>query len=371
VEYLLGPTTTLILAALLLVLVGTLPALPPLARGTWSARVAVLVPILALGVGGVGVWRGFQHGKLLSAGFPASIVRYAAQDLNAATEPTVIVIEGGSYVLNGVDAELMMDEFHQLGSNVRVVRIAAGAANHFERYRMGENIVQRLVAKRPRQRWIYLSEVHLKYDSAPLAQFMENLDSARTYDYATLPNAWAAARALRSPGVQVPDGWQWKLFRHALINSFSAGASSRYVPDADVELGGGRANWHRKSRFRFRGMSRQIATLSEPVSGAMLPWLEQVREPRTRRLWRPYTSELVYFGLPAANVEQLSYVRGFCAATRVPCIAPADPELLSALDNASLWRDSGHLMKRGAEIYSRWLARQLVVQKVVKRKKAR
>jgi hypothetical protein len=371
VEHLLGPTATLIVAALLLVLVGTLPALPPLARGSFKARVSVLVPMLALGLGAVLVWRAFQHGRLLSAGFPAGIVRYAAQDLNAATEPTVIVIEGGSYVLNGVDTEWMMDELRQLGCRVRVVRVAAGAANHFERYRMGQNIVQRLSGKRPGQRWIYLTEVHLRYDNAPIAQFTENLDSARTYDYATLSNAWAAAKALRSPDVLVPEGWRWKLFRHTLINTFSAGAASRYVPDEQVPLGGGRVSKHRKSRFRFRGMSGQIESLRKPVAGAMLPWLDQVREPRTRRLWQPYTSELVYFGLPAAILEQMTYVREFCAATPRKCISPADPELLNALDNPSLWRDAGHLMKRGAEIYSRWLARQLVAQQVVQPERGR
>lgn len=370
-EHLLGSTATLIVAALLLVLVGSLPALPALARASLGGRIAVLVPLLALGLGTVGCWRAFQRGRLLSLGFPASIVRYAVQDLNAATEPTVIVVEGGSYVLNGVDAELMMDELHQLGVNARVVRLAAGAANHFERHRMAENIVQRLAPKRARQRWIYLAEVHLKYDNAPLAQFMDNLDSARTYDYVTVPNAWAAAEALSSPDVQVLDGWQWPLFRHAMINSFSVGAASRYVPDAEVPLGGGRVSWHRRQRFRFGGMSQHVESLSTPVQGAMLPWLQQVRERRARRLWRPYTSELVYFGLPATKLEQLKYVREFCAGTRHRCIPPADPELLNALDQASLWRDAGHLMKKGAEIYSRWLARQLVAQKVVKRRRPR
>jgi hypothetical protein len=291
--------------------------------------------------------------------------------LNAATESIVIVIEGGSYVLNGVDSGWMMDELHQLGFDVRVVRLAAGAANHFERYRMAQHILQRLSAKKAGQRWIYLTEVHLKYDSAPVAQFMENQDSVRAYDYVTLSNAWAAATALRSPGVQVPDGWQWKLFRHAMINSFSVGAASRYLAESEVEMGGGRVNWHRKQRFRFRGMGRQIESLSKPVVGNMLPWLELVREPRTRRLWKPYTSELVYFGLPAANLEQVQYVREFCAATRHKCISPADPELLGALDNPNLWRDAGHLMKQGAEIYSRWLARQLVAQRILKRKRAK
>lgn len=363
--HLLAAPVTLLVAAVLLVVVGALPALPALARGSAKARLAVLVPLVALGLGAYGIRMAFQHGGVMSEGFPTQIVKYAVADLNVASAPTVLVIEGGSYVLNGVDVELVMDELGKLGVDARVVRLAAGAANHFERYRMGQNVVQRLSAKRPGQRWVYLTEVHLKYDNAPIAQFMENADAARAYDYMTPANAWAAAQALRSPGVQVPDGWRWTLLRHALINSFNVGAASRYVPEADVVPGGGRVNRHRKQRFRFRGMARQIDSLDEPVTAATLPWLRDVREPRLRRLWQPFTTELVYFGLPAANLEQLTYVREFCAATKRKCITPADPELLRALDDAALWRDPGHLMTRGAEIYSRWLARQLVAQKIV------
>lgn len=364
-EHLLGPTATLLVAALLLVIVGALPALPALPPGSLKARLALLVPIVAFGLGAAGVWRAFERSAVLAEGFPSQIVKYAVDELNAATEPTVLVIDGGSYVLNGVDTELVSDELQKLGFPVRVVRLAAGAANHFERYRMAQNVIQRLSSKRPGQRWIYLTEVHLNYDGAPIAQFMENMDASRAYHYSTLPNAWAAARALRSPGVIVPDQWRWTLFRHALINTFSVGAGSRYIPEAEVAMGGGRVSPHRKSKFKFRGLSNQIASLSKPTAAVMLPWLKDVRERRSSRLWRPYTAEIVYFGLPATTIEQLSYVREFCAATERKCISPADPELLSALDDAALWRDRGHLMKRGSVIYSRWLARQLVAQKVV------
>jgi hypothetical protein len=365
VQHVLGPVATLVVAALLLVLVGALPALPALARGSARARLAAIVPIVAFGFGAAGVWRAFERGLVLPGGFPARVVKYAATELNAASEPIVLVIDGGSYVAHGVDAKYLMDELKKHHCDVRVVRLAAAAANHFERYRMAEQVVQRLSPRKPGQRWVYLAEVHLGYDSRPLTQFTENLDTMRSYQYTTLPNAWAAVRALQSPGVYAPDAWRWSLFRHTLINALNVGATSRFVPEAEVLLTGGRVSPLRRYKFRFRGMARQLASLDEPVVGAMLPWLAQVREARTRRLWRPYTSELVYFGLPSTSLEQLSYVREFCAATRHKCIAPADAKLLRALDHAALWSDQGHMMPRAAEIYSRWLARQLVAQRVV------
>jgi hypothetical protein len=365
VQYLLGPIATLIVAALLLVLVGALPALPALSRGSWKARLAVLVPALAFGLGATGIWLAFEYGGVMANSYLSCTVKYAAEELNGATEPIVLVIDGGSYVLNGVDTPYLTDEFKKQGFDVRAVRLAAGAANHFERYRMAQQAIERLRSKKPGQRWIYLAEVQQGYDSQPLAQFAKNQDSARSFHYMTLRNAWASVRALRSPGSQAPEAWRWQLFRHTLINSVSVGALSRFVPEAEIEPGSGRVTPRRGSRFRFEGMSSQLSSLQQPAVAGMLPWLRDVREARSRRLWRPYASELVYFGVPSTTVEQLTYVRQFCGATPRKCISPADPDLLNALDSVGFWRDNGHLSKKGADVYSRWLARQLVAQQVV------
>ena len=355
---LLGATPTLVMAAVLLTVVGSLPSL-----GGARARLAALVYVAAVGLGAAVVWRFVNGNGVLFDIQPSRVLRYAARELNAAKAKNVLLIEGGSYVLNGVDASTLADELHSLGYSVDVVRLAVSAANHFERYRMQQQLVERLTAKPPSgQHWVYLAETQLDYDRLPLAQFDHNQDSIRAYHYLTLSNSWQAARALTSPGIEGPSGgaWRWPLFRHALINSFSAGALVPLTPEGEIESAGGNVNPRRASRFRFPGLSPLIATPKQPHRGPVpYPWIREIREPRLRHLWRHYVDTFAYFGLPSTTADQLEYVRDFCGAIKTPCIAPTDDQLLEALDARDKWRDSGHLSLKGAKIYSPWLAHEV------------
>lgn len=357
----------MLLAALLLVLVASLPA-PALATPRAWLRVLVCGGSLLLTSGLV--WQAFDRGHVLVDEFPYRIMRYAAGELRAAREPNVVVIDGGSYVLNGVDSATISAELAQLGYQARVVRLAVSAANHFERYRMQEELVQRLRGPaNARQRWIYLAEVQAGYDRIALSQFDSNQDSKRLYQYTTIDNSWNAYRALQTPGVELPlhGAYRWSLFRHTLINAFSVGATSRYAPEDSVELGGGDVTEMRLNRLHFGGLKDQIKLARKAEREPdMLPWLKDIRERRLRNLWRGYLTHYVYFGLPTTKIAQLRHVRSFCAATTYPCIAP-DAELLGDLDDRKYWRDVGHMRKPGAKIYSRWLAQQLASSGVLQK----
>jgi hypothetical protein len=367
VQHFLGTTPSVLLGALLLVLVASLPAPALAAPRSW---LRVLVCCGSLCLMSALVWQAFDRGHVLVDAFPSSVLRYAAAELRGAQEPNVVVIEGGSYVLNGVDANIVQSELGRLGYRARVVRVAVGGANHFERYRLQEGIVQRLGGlANARQRWIYLAEVQAGYDRIPLNQFDQNQDSDRLYHYTTVDNSWNAWRAARSTGVDSPmhGHYRWALLRHTLVNAFSAGATSRYAPESSIELGGGNVSDARPKPLEFRGLDAQVRlakrTDAEP---RMLPWLREVREPRIRRLWRGYLTDFVYFGLPTTSGVQLEYVRSFCAATRLPCITP-DAGVIGDLNDRKHWRDHAHLRKSGAEIYSRWLAQQLANRGVLRK----
>lgn len=364
-SHLVGSTSTLIVALCLLVIVGSLPALP--AVSGLRARIAPLFTLLAILAAAAGIWLMLERPGTLLDQFPGRIVRYGAEELNAAKEPTVLIIDGGSYVINGVDCNDLMKELRKLGYKVRALRLASGAANHFERFRMQQRVVKRLRSKNPKQRWVFLAEVQHGYDSAPLAQFTENPSTDRAYDYSTLANAWYATTALRTPNVTVPPEWRWSLFRSTLINSFNAGALLRLSDEDTVDVGGGRVAARKRSKVKIRdGVKQQIAMLDAPPKSDTYPWIEDIRERRIRRLWKPYLSDFVYFGLPSSWPEQLAYIRKFCSTTRDPCIAPADAQLLSDLDDAEKWRDRSHMSKKGATIYTRWLAQELVRRGIVK-----
>ena len=118
----------------------------------------------------------------------------------------------------------------------------------------------------------------------------------------------------------------------------------------------------------YRGLSQQIhASKVGPPAPAVLDWLVGIRERRSKRLWRGYAQQLVYFGLPTTALAQLQYVRAFCGASKEPCLAPADATLLKQLDDRKLWRDPSHLTRRGAIIYSRWLAQGLASLNVLQK----
>ncbi len=357
-ELLLGSTPTLALAALLLVIVASLPSLAGL-RGRTAVPLCVMAVLAAVAL----VWHGVDRSRVMTNAFPSRVVRYAAQALNAAKASNVVLLEGGSYVLNGVDSTTVADELQALGYSVEVVRFAAGAANHFERYRMQQGIVWRLKrGPRAGQRWIYLAEAQSGYDRLPLAQFENNQDTDRSYHYLTLSNSWNAAQAVASPGVGEPleGAWRWALFRHTLVNSFNAGLAMRLVPEDELDLSGGDVSPRRRQRFRFRGLDRLIAAQESPTTPApQYSWTTKIREPRLRHLWQSYLSDFAYFGVPTTGREQLEYVRDFCKATKVKCIAPTDVTLLRALNNRNHWANATHLSLKGARIYSRWLAREL------------
>ena len=366
-QYLVGSTQTLLLAALLLTVVGSLPSLPAVVGASARWRVPSLV-VPALG-GMFLLGLALRHSPVLPDALPYRVARSAAAEMEQASEPNVIVIDGGSYVLNAVDAEVLETELRKLGYTARAFRFAAGGANHFERYQMQQEALRRVKRKpEPQQRWLYLAEVQQGYDAKPLAQFEENLDSIRSYYYLTPENAWYAARALRSTGSDVPlDGaWHWPLLRHVLVNATNTGAFQRVVPEADIGFHTNRvADPPRRGRFRFRGLLPVMKAAHQQTLDATVPgWLRNVREPRSRRLWQGRIDELVYFGVPTTRASQMTYIRAFCRSTRVRCLAPANKALLDA---RAAWRNPTHLAVAGATEYSRWLASELAAAGVLRK----
>jgi hypothetical protein len=363
---LVASTPTLLLAALLLVLVASLPA----GSGV-RFRTSGLVYVLAL-LGAVALLGWLIDKSGLEPGTSTSSVRkYAAGELKQATQSNLLVVDGGSYVVNGVDTHVLVDELRKLGYSADAVKLAVGAGNHFERYRLNEEVREALQdAERPGRQLIYLAEIHSSYDRLPLAQFDKNQESYRVYHYTTLQNSWFAARALASPGVEEPlDGaWQWPLLRHTMVSVFNVGAVGRLVPDREIEPGTGRSIDKHPPFRKFKGLRPLLKQLREEAKPSPpLPWLVDIRERRLMRLWQPHLSRFVYFGLPSTRAGQLAYVREFCASVKHPCIAPADESLIRELDAKPHWRNAGHMRASGAEIYSRWLAQELHRRELVRK----
>jgi hypothetical protein len=358
----LGSTEALGVAALVLVLVASLPA----ARGgaRWGGIVAWFAVLLAAALV---MARGADALGYRVAAQTSEVRKYASAALNGATEQNVLIIEGASYVEGGVDVKVLRKELEALGYSVRPVRIALGGANHFERYRLFQDVVASLGSEpQPGQRWIFLAEIHSTYDSNPLEQFERNHDTARAYHYLTASNAFQAALAAHGSGVKPTDSaTDWMLFRHALVNTFNVGLAQRLVPEQEIRAANGRVG-NRKARFAFDADQLLNEAKNPGPPGAVAPWVFGVREARARALWGRYGVEWVYFGVPGTRVGQLRYIRRICAATSAPCISP-DPALIEALGTPSHWRNAGHLSGKGALVYSAWLAHELDRQGLLQR----
>lgn len=352
---------TLCVAAALLVLVGSLPA--PGKPGSLPA-LALLLGVLC--VGAFGLHELVERRGYGSDSTASRRARYALTEIRKTKARNVLLLDGGSFPVCGVDEKLLEKELAALGYSADVVHMAIGGGNHFEREAMYERIVKRLGASKRRnnQNWLYLAEVQQMYDSQPLSQFDKNAESDRVYEYLTPATFWHGLRALKARHIQRPkEPWatRYELFSHMLVNAFNVGIVSRLIPPSKIEGRSGSDSRPKKLKSKFSGMGRAIywARARAKVPG----WLFNVRERRELSIWDGYVDKLVYYGLPSSLPTQVPHITAFCRKTRRPCIAPLDYQLLGQLNKAQYWQNFSHLSEAGAEIYTRWLAKKLVASR--------
>ncbi len=358
---------SVILAAIaVLLLTGSLPAPAQRLRfGVW------LVLVLAV-LGGASVFRaGLQRTELVPDSTVSRTLKYALRRLEDAHEANVLLIDGGSLAQKGVDGPLLERELRRLGYSVRTVRLALSAANHFERYELYRDLLARLPHRRyPDQRWVMLAELCVQYDLQPLAQFHGNRDTTRALHYLTPDNALQALSAQRDPQLDRPSEgpWRWDLARQVSINAFNVGVTDRLksLEEMEAERGGVPGSRERlRKNFDVEPLLEEIRhPTPDPASPA---WLKRIRERRLLRLWGDRLDELVYFGTPSTRVEQLKHVRGVCKNTRRKCLAPTDKKLYRKLDSRKFWLDEAHLNRKGARLYTLWLAARLVKEGVLRK----
>jgi hypothetical protein len=351
-------TQTLCIGAALLVIVASVPA--PRKPG---ALMVWLVCLGVLGLGALTVHSFVRESGYAPKGRPSERAKYVATQLPKLKAKNVLWLDGGSYPTNAVSHRVLTRELTRLGYDVDVMHLAMGAANHFERQALYRRLTPLFDEhKKKEQRWIYLAEVQRQYDQVPLAQFVDNRETARTYNYITPAIVWDALWALGSDGVR-PNERPWRerleLVRHGLVYAFNAGINSRLEAPEKIKHYPGYAPRNTPKKFRFRGLSRVIAAAKQRTTETIPPWVFEIREQTELEIWGDYIARWVYYGVPSTAPSQMNYTRSFCAATERSCIAPTDTKLLEQLDARQYWYNKGHMSARGAQIYSKWLAKKL------------
>lgn len=353
-------------AVTLLLIVGSLPAANGRLRPWLFA-----VPLLTLLLGAAVFKRGVRQAELVPRSSVSSTLKYAIAEFQAARETNVLLIDGGSLAQKGIDAGLLEKELERRGYSVRAVRLALSAANHFERYELYRDLVDRLPrSAHPGQRWILLAEACVQYDLEPLAQFHGNRDTTRALHYLTPANALQAILALRDPELDPPavGFWQWDFARQVAINAFNVGEANRLVPFDEVKADRGAVPGSRERLRRNVDIEPILSEIRRPTPDPAPPrWLKRIRERRLSQLWGDRLDEVVYFGTPSTRVDQLKHVRGVCGKTKRKCIPPTDPEQYRRLESRGYWIDEAHLNRKGAREYTKWLAQRLVEANVLHR----
>lgn len=351
----------------LLVVVAALPAAGRLRAIT---ALAVAVGFLVVTAGAIR-WE-VREKRYVPKNHPMRIARYGVDRLKEAIRhpsDNLLIVEGGSYASRAIHPLILQRTLKKLGYRTEVVQVSLSAANHFERFQLQDDILRYSgFLKQPRKRHhvVLLTEVQYNYDRTPLAQFMENLDTDRTYYYVSPATVWFGLRALHSEGVRNDDVSAWELLRHGMVNGFNVGISSRFEPwRRNTPLTGHQRNRGR-GRSKVKNLPRLIAAATKPLGKTThLPWLSNIREARLRDLWGGSLDEWVSYGIPTRQPNYIEWTREYCAESSEPCIAVDDPRLLEALGKGSKWYDWGHLSSAGAEVYTKWLAKRLVATGVL------
>lgn len=356
-------TLTTWLGSALLIILAAVPT-----KLTLRVSVAAMLVTIGIVVGALLIRSVPAHVGYVPSTDPSRLAKYGVNALAAALKrpkENLIVVEGGSYAVRGIEPDLLRKELDDLGYRADIVQLALGAANHFERYILFSDVLGHPKLKNLVQHpnLVLMAEVQRNYDQQPLDQLQENQDTRRAFHYISPVNAGYALWSLWAGGGEAVNLKHplWTASRHALVNAFNVGLLDRVTPLKKIKSRQGYVAGGINGGYRFKGLAPVMKRASGPLIAEKTgPWIFSVREARLKKLWGKRLDHWVYYGVPSTRADQMTWLRSVCAETKVPCIAPSDMELLSDLDKKANWRDKGHVTSRGSVLYTKWLAKRLV-----------
>jgi hypothetical protein len=296
------------------------------------------------------------------------------RDQIAHVPKNLIVIEGSSQTLLGIDNAAVEEELRSSGYDATVVQLAADGGTHMERYtmlsRFAAEVMRHGLSLSPNTR--LMLEVAPGYDMHPVRFFMENKDTLRGYYFADFANIAFAMHSMRIVNQQFDANNMASLAalsHDALVSTFKIGLLLQMRPFQDVDpLSSFQPMNAPKARYTFRKYDAQkyVRTPADDLDEASID-LTEYRTGRIADLFGSGITETDYFSVPTANNERMMrYAHSFCRwRASAPCIDATDPAIYEVLDSADDYYNRDHLSQSGAEIYSRYFAQQLISQAVV------
>jgi hypothetical protein len=302
-------------------------------------------------------------------------VRAQVEEFRKSGARDFYIVEGSSVAAHGCDPEVLRQEIVARGLDVGVLQFSAQGANHFERAFLMEAFWRGLndeeKARLQNGRVVLAGEVFDAYDKEPLYLFTKESLTERAKVYMSPSYAWAAWQAywVSLPGnlsgmekMAISSKYLSKIMERHLLNRFGAGAladmnsrARKKKTRAFFALEGSKQN------FDYEGAekSRRDFAPAQISGDAISPgWkaCENFKSQKTS-LW---VDEEVFFAMPVLENNRLAYQINFKSNSNKIVLGPATSIEMEAFYGKGNWFDGVHPTKKGAVLFSRWLAERFL-----------
>lgn len=361
-----------IISSVLLLIVGNLQI-----RVRLSVRLACTVLILSILLCSFALKPIIRFLNLRATTVGERLIKNNIQEIKSykAIPDNLILIDGGSYPTRGLNYKLLKKLLDDKGCSVEILQFTIAGGNHFERFHYIKNFFDDLTHRDlmyfEKSNFIVMLEVNLGYDMQPLAQFNANKFTIRTIEYSTLSNVIAEWDTLYLSDKNITiDVSKRDLLSHAFLNYFNIGLLSRIDLFGNLRpVSGYRPINKVKKGYKFNGFENIIKDLRRiSPSNRSFGWVSKTKERRLKDVLSPYADTYLYYSVPSLVLLDLEYQRSFCnQLSSTLFINPLDFTLLRELNKSEYWYNNSHLSEKGSEIYTKWLAQQLIDSETLKR----
>ncbi len=271
----------------------------------------------------------------------------------------VVAFIGASYSRNALDDRRLTAALKGAGRDMLAVNLSLEGASLQER----TEHLRRLLDRAPRAPAIVFFEIAPEFDADPVYVFQVAKFSDRAINQFAPVQTFRALQSLaagacagmaacvQSAGLTLAHGGMDAL-NIGLLYASSARRPAEVRPSYDPQ----------DAPREDVDAARRAAGLADrpaPFEGAPPGWASAERA-RQFAMVKAAGGEVGVYFPPVIEPDKRAYIAGLCETVfaDLPCIAPGDPALLSALDGP-VWYDARHLMREGADTFTDWLAGRL------------
>jgi hypothetical protein len=281
----------------------------------------------------------------------------------------IVLIDGGSCAARAINYKLLEKILSARGYSVMALQFSKPGAPHIERKygfeQFAKFIGPQALKRMNKKNVVFLREVHLSYDMNPIAQFTGNYYTNSALAYLRPGNAWLALRAAwqcrnqKVTATAITPETMVELAKHGLANAFNIGAAYRFMPMQDVPASDPVFDLGKKvDRFKYCGPSLNTILATSTVEPLNVNWQALVDD-QLAHLGLKFKP--AYFAIPSLYAPQMAYCKSVTGKTPYLTFT-RDPAFLSKFDNPQSWYDEQHLLRSGCELYTAWLADQIIAQ---------